>query len=138
LQKLSNATPPPTEATEQTRLIQWARMQSGRYKELALLYHIPNGGSRHRAEAARLKAQGVQAGVPDLCLPVARGGCHGLYIELKRIQGGKISPEQTAWMEALKAQGYMVAVCQGWEMASEIIMRYLREKENASKDEQQE
>ena len=37
------------------------------------MFRIPNGGSRHPAEAARLKAQGVKAGVPDLCIPVARG-----------------------------------------------------------------
>ena len=122
----TDATPIPTEAQEQTWLFQWARMQSGTIKELSMLYHIPNGGSRHRLEAIHLKQQGVQAGVPDLCLPVARGGCHSLYIELKRTKGGRISREQTEWMEALMQQGHMVAVCQGWEMASEVILRYLK------------
>jgi len=122
-----DAIPIAPESVEQTRLFQWARMQQGRWPELQLLYHIPNGGSRHRLEAIRLKQQGVRAGVPDLCLPVARDNCHGLYIELKRMKGGRVSPEQTAWMEALKAEGYMVAVCHGWEMASEVIMCYLKE-----------
>ena len=36
-------------------------------------FRIPGGGSRHPAEAARPRAQGVKAGVPDLCIPVARG-----------------------------------------------------------------
>lgn len=121
-----DASPVPSESVEQSRLFQWARMQQGRWPELKLLYHIPNGGSRHRLEAIHLKQQGVRAGVPDLCLPVARDGCHGLYVEMKRIKGGRVSPEQVSWMEALQAEGYMVAVCQGWEMASEVILRYLK------------
>lgn len=77
-----NKMPVPTEAQEQMTLFSWAAMQSGKYPELNLLYHVPNGGSRHKAEAGRLRAEGVKAGVPDLCLPVARGQYHGLYIEL--------------------------------------------------------
>ncbi len=118
--------PVPAESVEQTRLFQWARMEAGRWPELNLLYHVPNGGSRHRLGAAHLKQQGVRAGVPDLCLPVARGGCHGLYIEMKRLRGGRVSPEQTEWMDALRAEGYAVAVCQGWAMASDVITDYLK------------
>ncbi len=126
----ANQMPVPEESVEQTRLFQWARMQSGCWPELNLLYHIPNGGSRHKLEAAHLKQQGVKAGVPDLCLPVARGGCHGLYIEMKRIRGGRVTPEQQAWMNALMAEGYTVALCRGWEVASDVILKYLKgEKE---------
>jgi hypothetical protein len=117
--------PVPNESVEQTRLFQWARMESGRWPALNLLYHVPNGGSRNRLEAAHLKQQGVRAGVPDLCLPVARCGCHGLYIEMKRQRGGRVTPEQTEWMDALRAEGYAVAVCQGWIMASGVITEYL-------------
>ena len=117
----------PTEAQEQAALFQWARMQAGRYPELALIHAIPNGGSRHPAEAKNLKAQGVKAGVPDICLPVPRGGCHGLYIELKRRKGGKLSPEQEQWISELTEQGYYAAVCKGWEVAAEFIKRYLEE-----------
>lgn len=91
--------PVPTEAQEQVTLFSWAAVQA--IPELALLYHIPNGGSRHKAEAARLRAEGVRAGVPDLCLPVPRGGFHGLYIELKRLRGGRLSEQQRAWLDAL-------------------------------------
>jgi len=72
-----------SEATEQETLIQWCGWQQSKYPELKLIYHIPNGGSRNTLEAANLKRQGVKAGVPDLCLPVARNGFHGLYIEMK-------------------------------------------------------
>ena len=119
--------PIPTEAQEQTLLFQWAQMQQGRYPELLLIHAIPNGGSRHPAEAKNLKAQGVKPGVPDICLPVARGGCHGLYIELKRLKGGRLSPEQSRWIHELTKQGYSAAVCKGWEVAAEFIKRYLEE-----------
>ena len=36
--------PIPTEAEEQIALFEWARLQTGRFPELALLYHVPNGG----------------------------------------------------------------------------------------------
>lgn len=65
----------PTESEEQVTLFSWARMKEEKYPELRLLYHIPNGGSRNQIEAKHLKAQGVKSGVPDLCLPVARGLC---------------------------------------------------------------
>lgn len=51
--------------------------------ELQYMYHVPNGGKRDKATAAVLKRQGVKAGVPDIMLPAARAGYHGLYIELK-------------------------------------------------------
>lgn len=115
----------PLESEEQITLFQWARLQSGKYPELSLLYHVPNGGSRNRAEAARLQAEGVKAGVPDLCLPVPRGGFHGLYIELKRQKGSKTSDDQKAWLSNLEKQGYFVALCKGWEAAAKVITEYL-------------
>ena len=38
-----NKMPVPTEAQEQMTLFSWAAMQSGKYPELNLLYHVPNG-----------------------------------------------------------------------------------------------
>lgn len=120
-----NKMPVPTEAQEQMTLFSWAAMQSGKYPELNLLYHVPNGGSRHKAEAGRLRAEGVKAGVPDLCLPVARGQYHGIYIELKRQRGGRTSDHQSEWLDALSAQGYKAALCYGWEQAAGTIIKYL-------------
>ena len=115
----------PKEGEEQARLFSWTRMMARQYPELELLFHIPNGGSRNKAEAGRFKAEGVKAGVPDLFLPVARGEFHGLFIEMKRIDGGRVSAEQKAWMDKLRAQGYEAVVCRGWEGASEALLRYL-------------
>lgn len=79
--------PVPTETVEQQWLFQWARAEAGRHPELALMYHIPNEGKRSRTGGQRAVAEGLKSGVPDICLPVARGGAHGLYIEMKRQQG---------------------------------------------------
>lgn len=112
------------EANEQEALFRWAAFVRGRFPEIDLLYHIPNGGSRNRLEAANLKRQGVKAGVPDLCLPVARGGFHGLYIEMKYGKN-KPSENQKQWLSDLRKQGYAAEVCYGWEQATEMITKYL-------------
>lgn len=116
----------PTEEDEQIALLNWANVESRTRPELALLYHIPNGGKRSKREAARFKAAGVKSGVPDIFLPVPRGGYHGLYIELKRLRGGTVSREQKEWHEALKAQGYAVQVCKGWIEAAYVLDDYLK------------
>ena len=42
------------EAAEQEALFRWAAWMEPRVPELGLLFHVPNGGSRDRREAARL------------------------------------------------------------------------------------
>jgi hypothetical protein len=110
---------------EQVMLMQWAEAASGRTPELGLLFAIPNGGHRDVRTAARLKVEGVKAGVPDLCLPVARGGYHGLWIEMKAGPTSRVQPSQREWHAALRAQGYAVRVAFGWESARRTIERYL-------------
>lgn len=112
------------EAHEQEKLFNWAGFVMNQYPELKLLYHCPNGGSRNKIEAANMKRQGVKPGVPDLCLPVARGKYHGLYIEMKA-RDNKPSEIQKKWLLELKNQGYAVAVCYDWESASRFITNYL-------------
>ncbi len=114
-----------TEAQEQGLLFDWAQIRQNQLPELGLLFHVPNGGSRHPAEAANLKRQGVKPGVPDLCLPVARGGFHGLFIEMKR-KGGRPTELQSAWLVDLAEQGYKAVVCHGFEEAVEVLEEYLR------------
>ncbi len=113
-----------SEHAEQAALFRWAEFARARLPELALLYAVPNGGHRHKATGARLKAEGVKRGVPDVCLPVARNGAHGLYIELKT-ERGKTTSEQIGWIRALRRHGYAAEVCHGWESARSMIEHYL-------------
>lgn len=112
------------EANEQIKLFRWANFATAKYPCLALLHHIPNGGSRNRLEARNLKLQGVKSGVPDICLPVPCGKYHGLYIEMKY---GKNKPtdNQNRWLTLLRQNGYCTAICYGWEDAKKVIENYL-------------
>ena len=116
------------EDLEQTFLFRWARFESGKYPELDLMYHIPNERKCSATAGAKLKAQGVKSGVPDICLPFARGKYHGMYIELKRETGSKTSDNQKMWIELLTKQGYYAVICKGWEKAMEQIVYYLNLK----------
>ena len=116
-----------SEDTEQTIVIKWAQLMESRYPALKLLYHIPNGGKRSITEAKRFKAQGVKAGVPDLCLPYANGKYNGLYIELKAI-GGRLSEIQKQWLTLLEIVGYKAVCCYGADEAIATIAKYLSEK----------
>lgn len=71
------------ESGHQEALFSWAAYRTEIMPELQYMYHVPNGGKRDAATAVALKRQGVKAGVPDIMLPAARAGYHGLYIELK-------------------------------------------------------
>ena len=88
-------------------------------------YHVPNGGSRNKIEAANLKRQGVRAGVPDLCITVAKGKYHGLYIEMK-VDDNKPSKEQKDWLSLLNKNGYLAVVCYGFNDAKQTIDKYLK------------
>lgn len=114
----------PTEDEEQTWLLSWAEINEYRWPELGLLYHIPNEGKRTAASGARLRRMGLRRGVPDLCLPAARGRYHGLYIELKAV-GGRATAEQKEFIEALCEQGFFAVVCVGGEAAARMIVDYL-------------
>ena len=117
----------PTEEEEQTVVMHWAAMAAGRWPELRLLFHIPNGGKRSKSEAVRFRAAGVRSGVPDLFLPCSRGGFHGLWIEMKAM-GGRVSREQERWQTELLGQGYMCAVCYGADAAIATIEKYMQLK----------
>ncbi len=114
-----------TEHSHQCALFCWAAI----IPELRTMFAIPNGEQRSAVTGARLKAAGVKAGVPDIFLPVARNGKHGLWIELKTIKG-VVSEKQSEWLEQLAQQGYATRVCFGWEMARDCLLEYLERKQS--------
>lgn len=117
------------EDTEQEAVIQWARMSSGKWPELTLLHHIPNGGYRNAAEAARLKRMGVLSGVADLHLPEARAGFHSLYIEMK-FTGGRLQDSQREFLMHAAFLGNYCVVCYTAEDAIHVIDNYIRNHVN--------
>ena len=121
--------PSAKEGAEQEALFQWAELNTKKYPELELLYHIPNGGRRPPWEARAFKRRGVKPGIPDICLPVPRHGYGSLWIELKR-KGGKPTREQFHMLDALSDHGNLAIVCEGWEVARDMIRAYLSDVEN--------
>lgn len=119
----------PSEHGEQCAVMDWANVHQKIFPMLEWLHAIPNGGDRHPAVAAKLKAEGVKKGVPDLCLPyptldMCDGGYCGLYLEMK-VKGGTVRPDQKRWIEYLSTAGYRVAVAWSADEAIEILRKYV-------------
>lgn len=110
-----------TERQSQICVIEYLR----KHKDKPLYYAVPNGGSRHKIEAANLKREGVMPGVPDICICEPRGAYHGLYIEMKS-KKGRVSDSQRNFQVALADRGYDVHVCYGASEAIEVIDDYLK------------
>jgi len=79
-----------------------------------LWFHPPNGGHRHAAVGAKLKRQGVKAGVPDVWILDTPAGhdCRGVVIELK-VKGRKPTPEQVEWLAALEQRNWLTFCVNG-------------------------
>lgn len=71
-----------------------------------VIFSTLGGGYRNPREAAKLKREGARPGIPDLVIPYARKGYHGLYIEVKR-PGGVLSKQQKSFMRFLNDNGYL-------------------------------
>ena len=87
------------------------------------IVHIPNEGKRSLSYAARMKRMGLRSGFPDLFVPLARGGYHGLFIEMKYGKN-KTTKKQKEWLELLSAEGYACAVCYNADEAIKTIEGY--------------
>lgn len=118
----------PLESWEQEQFFKWVYANQIKYPELQLVSGSMNGMRVGPAVRSQLKKQGLRRGIPDIDVPVARHGSHGLKIELKRVSGGAVSEDQERMHELLKLQGYSVIVCYGWRNAVDIIKKYLNIK----------
>lgn len=118
-----------SEASEQSALIEWwdrqTRANPTKYGDANDLLHFANGGSRDVREAANLRRQGVRRGAPDLILTIPKGKYHGLFVELKAPSGGRVSPEQRAFLKRLNDRGYRAVVARGFDEAKQEIENYL-------------
>ena len=108
----------PTEHEEQRQVVMWFRQTHRPMR----IFAIPNGGLRSKAVAAKLKVEGVSPGVPDLFIPALK-----LWIEMKRVKGGRLSPEQKDWINYLASVGYVCFICSGAEDAILKITDYIKD-----------
>jgi hypothetical protein len=103
----------------QVSCLNWFRTQH----KGKLIYSIPNGGQRNKIVAAKLKAEGVMSGVPDIHIPVPNRFYHGMYIEMK-VKPNKPTDNQLSVMKELEKCGYKCVVCYSIESFMEEVNRY--------------
>lgn len=109
-----------TEHDLQVSCIRWLRFT---YPNI-LCYAIPNGGYRTYTTACAMVAEGVLSGIPDLHIPMPRGGYASLYIEMKNGKRGVISEHQKAMIPRLQELGNKVVVCRTLEEFQRAIEEY--------------
>lgn len=116
----------------QCAVFQWARFLEKQYPEVAFMFAIDNAFGRKvtPAQAGRLKASGVRAGPPDICLPVSiehivdgYKSC-GLWVEMKA-PTGTLSDSQKSYRDFLIDQGYEHVVAHDPREAMDAIKSYL-------------
>lgn len=114
----------PTEQDEQFVAVAWLKKMGIPH------HHSPNGGSRDVREAAKFKRLGTSPGFPDIWIPLARKSHHGLYIELKRVSGGRLSDHQKYWRDQSLREGYAWYEAKGALECIKIVKDYLKEPVN--------
>lgn len=135
---------PPTEHEIQAALFSWINAKTPAIPELENAYAVPNGSYKSKASAGRFRAEGLRAGVPDICLAVMAPRPQGvsytpdgpghlppsfeygsLYIEMKR-PGEKPRPSQVVWADRLEARGMkVIRRCTCWREAARHMLEYL-------------
>lgn len=116
----------PSEHQEQAGFVQWFRARWPR----VLIFAIPNGGKRNLSTARNLKLEGVVPGVPDLYIPA-----WGIWVEMKRQKGGRLSPDQEEMIHYLESIGHDVIVGYGAADASEKLLSLLGGRGGSRKEE---
>lgn len=94
------------------------------HPEARKIFHIPNEGKMSAIAGAILNREGRQKGVADLFLPVARGGFHGLWIEVK-IPGDKLTDEQRTFGRQVVGDGYQFFAIWDSQAGIDTVMNYL-------------
>ena len=117
-----------SEYQEQVAVFKWAAAHEYRWPCLALLFGSLMGTKLPPKYLNKAIKAGMKKGKPDINLPVTMGGYCGLWIELKRIDGGKPSKDQEKTLKMLAGAGNAVYVCRGSAAAIRVIEDYLKGK----------
>lgn len=111
------------ESNIQSACVGWFRYRWPAYA--GVFFSVPNGGRRDKVTGAVLKREGALAGVSDLLLLVARGGFHGLCIEMKAGKGRQ-QDSQRRFERNVAGQGYCYVVCRSLEEFMERVDAYMK------------
>jgi hypothetical protein len=108
----------PLEYDEQCAFVEWLE-----YKGLKFTA-VPNSTYTKSWNQKRLnKKSGLRSGFPDMIVLTPQGM---LCVELKRVRGGRTSPEQKEWAEALQnTPGVEARIVKGCEEAIKFVEEFL-------------
>jgi hypothetical protein len=114
---------PESEANQQEIVVKYLRLA---YPDAL---YCASAGGMWTSDSQRIKMArtGYVKGFPDLFIYEPRGEYHGLAIEMKKVKGSKIEPEQVQWQEQLRNRGYCSYICKGKDEAIKIIDEYFNE-----------
>ena len=112
-----------SEHDSQCALFALLRYYHRRYPELRNIFAIPNGGQRHPAVAAKMKKEGVLAGVWDIFVCVPVDGYSGMWLEMKHAKN-RLTKSQQSFRERV-GEAYAWAVCYSAVEAARAIGDYL-------------
>lgn len=111
------------EQIEHINIVNWF---NNKYPELNCDFHHFANERRCSIQQGRLlKRMGVQRGVSDFFLALPSGGYSGLWIELK-VGAGKLSADQTNFINRKNSRGYLAVAVWGFDAAKEVISTYLK------------
>lgn len=103
---------PPTEDQEQMAVVEFLKIMGWQFTHISNETYSPSWSVKVRA-----KKLGVSPGFPDLVVMIPTGWeqqpLQMAGIEMKRVRGSKISPEQLAWGELFRQAGIPWKVCKG-------------------------
>ena len=89
-------------------------------------FAIPNGGLRNIKVAAKLKREGVKAGVADLFIAMSNGIYNGLFIEVK-VGKNRQQPNQKLFEQKVKENGFQYKIVRSIDDMVAVIKEYRTE-----------
>ena len=108
----------------QCMCVRWFSLKYSNLK--GRLFAVPNGGRRDAVTGAKLKAEGVLAGVADLILLKSNANYGALLIEMKT-RTGRQRESQKQWQNIVSADGeYKYVVCRSFDDFRREVDDYLR------------
>lgn len=121
-----------TEARLQADCFQWFHAAFPHLR--GLLYHVPNGGSRNPIEAAKFKAMGVVAGIPDIEFHYR---AKTYFFEFKNGSGkGRLSEEQKRVHAILEVHGFELWLVTSRDFFQQTILNIIERPKESETEKQ--
>jgi len=111
----------PTEFQEQVVLVAYLDYLVKTKKILAFTAIPQNMWTRSIQQKIKAKREGVRPGFPDLVIVTHH---EVIFLEMKRVKGGRVRPEQLKWLAKLDGKQTVTAVAMGADDA----IRYVEAK----------